>query len=86
MIDDSVSPFVCMYIRLKRFEEKLIFSVPILDKCLKIFVKIQLTNEHLFCYFCIRLSVGNISQPICMYSSLLNNISTLRIPSTELIN
>ena len=46
----SVNPFICL--------SNMTFSAPNQDKCLKLFVKIPTTNEHLFYNYFVLMSVS----------------------------
>ena len=65
---------VHMSISQPRLGGNVIFSAPIWDIALIFFVQILLMNEHLFCKYFVRLSVGNATK-LCylwMSSSFLN--------------
>ncbi len=47
---------ICLSVCLKRYCGNVIFSAPIQDKCIKVFVKIPLTNEQLLYNYFVHLS------------------------------
>ena len=58
----SKCPSVCPYIRQPRLGGNVIFSASNWDLAPIFFVQIPLINEHLFCKYFVRLSVGNATK------------------------
>ena len=63
-----------MYVRLSvcqpRFGGNVIFSAPDWDIAPILFVQIPIINEHLFCKYFVRLSVGNATKGFATYGCL----------------
>ena len=65
----SVILSVCPSVRQHRLEGNVIFSAPNWDIAPIFFVQIPLINEHLFCEYFVRLSVGNAIKGFATYGS-----------------
>ncbi len=66
----SVRPSVCMSVCLSGLG-KTWFSRPLIEISFQFFLQIPLINEHLFCKYFVRLSVGNATKALLLMDVLI---------------